>query len=61
MDKDDCAYAGLVRFELLGLGMLTALRDCYEVAEHHGDAAQKQHNGHCAQISLCHPRASRPM
>ena len=36
-DKDDCAYAGLVKFDLLGLGMLTALRDCFElVAQHHG-------------------------
>ncbi|HWM96058.1 MAG TPA: DNA polymerase III subunit alpha, partial [Streptosporangiaceae bacterium] len=36
-DKDDCAYAGLVKFDLLGLGMLTALRDCFGlVAEHHG-------------------------
>ncbi len=25
-DKDDCAEAGLVKFDLLGLGMLTALR-----------------------------------
>lgn len=25
-DKDDCAYAGLVKFDLLGLGMLSALR-----------------------------------
>ena len=24
-DKDDCAAAGLVKFDLLGLGMLTAL------------------------------------
>jgi error-prone DNA polymerase len=36
-DKDDCAFAGLVKFDLLGLGMLTALRDCFElVAAHHG-------------------------
>jgi error-prone DNA polymerase len=36
-DKDDCAYAGLVKFDLLGLGMLTALRDCFElVAAAHG-------------------------
>ena len=36
-DKDDCAFAGLVKFDLLGLGMLTALRDCFElVAVHHG-------------------------
>ena len=32
-DKDDCAYAGLVKFDLLGLGMLTALRDCLELIE----------------------------
>ena len=38
-DKDDCAYAGLVKFDLLGLGMLTALRDCFElVASAHGQA-----------------------
>ncbi len=35
-DKDDCAYAGLVKFDLLGLGMLSVLRDCFElVAAHH--------------------------
>ena len=36
-DKDDCAYAGLVKFDLLGLGMLSALRDCFELIEaYHG-------------------------
>ncbi len=36
-DKDDCAYAGLVKFDLLGLGMLSALHDCFDlVAEHYG-------------------------
>ncbi|HEY2553386.1 MAG TPA: error-prone DNA polymerase [Streptosporangiaceae bacterium] len=36
-DKDDCAYTGLVKFDLLGLGMLTALRDCFElIEEQHG-------------------------
>ncbi len=36
-DKDDCAYAGLVKFDLLGLGMLAALHDCLElVAAYHG-------------------------
>ncbi|MDT7707606.1 MAG: error-prone polymerase, partial [Pseudonocardiales bacterium] len=35
-DKDDCAYAGLVKFDLLGLGMLTALHQMIDlVAEHH--------------------------
>jgi error-prone DNA polymerase len=36
-DKDDCAYAGLVKFDLLGLGMLAALHDCFDLVEkHHG-------------------------
>jgi error-prone DNA polymerase len=30
-DKDDCAYAGLVKFDLLGLGMLAALHDCFDL------------------------------
>jgi error-prone DNA polymerase len=37
-DKDDCAYAGLVKFDLLGLGMLAALHDCLDlVAQYHGE------------------------
>ncbi len=37
-DKDDCAYAGLVKFDLLGLGMLAALHDCFDlVAAHFGE------------------------
>ncbi len=36
-DKDDCAAAGLVKFDLLGLGMLTALHLMIDlVALHHG-------------------------
>ena len=36
-DKDDCAAAGLVKFDLLGLGMLTALHLAVDlVREHHG-------------------------
>jgi len=36
-DKDDCAATGLVKFDLLGLGMLSCLRDTFDlVAEHHG-------------------------
>jgi error-prone DNA polymerase len=36
-DKDDCAAAGLVKFDLLGLGMLTALHGAVDlVGEHHG-------------------------
>ncbi len=37
-DKDDCSYAGLVKFDLLGLGMLAALHDCFDlVAKHHSE------------------------
>ena len=37
-DKTDCAYTGLVKFDLLGLGMLAALHDCFDlVTKHHGE------------------------
>ncbi|WP_194918519.1 error-prone DNA polymerase [Catenulispora rubra] len=36
-DKDDCAAAGLVKFDLLGLGMLGAIHEALDlIAEHHG-------------------------
>ncbi|WP_445228171.1 error-prone DNA polymerase [Corynebacterium sp. H78] len=36
-DKDDCAAAGLVKFDLLGLGMLEAIHHCIDlVAKHRG-------------------------
>jgi error-prone DNA polymerase len=34
-DKDDCAWMGLVKFDLLGLGMLAALQYCFELARDH--------------------------
>ncbi|GAA3744891.1 error-prone DNA polymerase [Leifsonia bigeumensis] len=33
-DKDDCAWMGLVKFDLLGLGMLAALQRCFDLVEH---------------------------
>ncbi len=37
-DKDDCAWMGLVKFDLLGLGMLAALQHMFDlVAEHTGE------------------------
>ncbi len=37
-DKDDCAWMGLVKFDLLGLGMLAALQYSFDlVAEHLGE------------------------
>ena len=32
-DKDDCASAGLVKFDLLGLGMLEALHHMVDLVE----------------------------
>jgi error-prone DNA polymerase len=34
-DKDDCAAAGLVKFDLLGLGMLSALHNAVDLIELH--------------------------
>jgi error-prone DNA polymerase len=34
-DKDDCAAIGLVKFDMLGLGMLSALRYMVELVEEH--------------------------
>ncbi|GAB3616334.1 error-prone DNA polymerase [Okibacterium endophyticum] len=34
-DKDDCAWMGLVKFDLLGLGMLAALQYAFDLAEEH--------------------------
>src|SRR6185437_9408201 len=36
-DKDDCARTGLVKFDLLGLGMLSALHGCFDlIRENYG-------------------------
>lgn len=38
-DKDDCAWMGLVKFDLLGLGMLAAIQHCFDlVREHLGES-----------------------
>ncbi|WP_158371927.1 PHP domain-containing protein [Cellulosimicrobium cellulans] len=42
-DKDDCADAGLVKFDLLGLGMLTALRLAFDQVERHGGPRLELH------------------
>ncbi|AYM44873.1 error-prone DNA polymerase [[Mycobacterium] chelonae subsp. gwanakae] len=34
-DKDDCAAVGLVKFDLLGLGMLSALHYCIDLVREH--------------------------
>jgi error-prone DNA polymerase len=34
-DKDDCAWMGLVKFDLLGLGMLAALQHSFDLAKEH--------------------------
>ncbi|MEY2900156.1 MAG: hypothetical protein RL247_322 [Actinomycetota bacterium] len=34
-DKDDCEWMGLVKFDLLGLGILEAIRDTFDLVEKH--------------------------
>lgn len=34
-DKDDCAWMGLVKFDLLGLGMLAAIQYCFDLVRDH--------------------------
>ncbi|AZN29130.1 error-prone DNA polymerase [Flaviflexus salsibiostraticola] len=48
-DKDDCAEAGLVKFDLLGLGMLTALRLAFtEIADYGAvDEEGRPYELHC--------------
>ncbi|UOQ89245.1 error-prone DNA polymerase [Agromyces endophyticus] len=42
-DKDDCAWMGLVKFDLLGLGMLAALQYTFDlVREHTGETWELQ-------------------
>ncbi|MBK4346895.1 error-prone DNA polymerase [Lacisediminihabitans changchengi] len=34
-DKDDCAFMGLVKFDMLGLGILSAIQHCFDLARDH--------------------------
>ena len=34
-DKDDCAWMGLVKFDLLGLGILSAIQYTFNLVDHH--------------------------
>ncbi|MFE4464180.1 error-prone DNA polymerase [Oerskovia sp. NPDC056781] len=43
-DKEDCADAGLVKFDLLGLGMLTAIRVAFELIAAHEGLALELHS-----------------
>jgi error-prone DNA polymerase len=56
-DKDDCAAVGLVKFDLLGLGMLSALHYCVDlVREFHGveiDLARLDHRDPEVYGMLC--------
>jgi error-prone DNA polymerase len=56
-DKDDCAEVGLVKFDLLGLGMLSAIQYCFElITEHHGvtyELATIPQEAPCVYDMLC--------
>jgi error-prone DNA polymerase len=43
-DKDDCASMGLVKFDLLGLGMLSALRHTFDLVKQHFDEDWNLHD-----------------
>jgi error-prone DNA polymerase len=50
-DKDDCAAVGLTKFDLLGLGMLSALHYAVDlIADHHGVPVD------LAQLDLADPQ-----
>ena len=51
-DKDDCADAGLVKFDLLGLGMLTALRLAFEACERLDGPGLLDARGEPAELGL---------
>jgi error-prone DNA polymerase len=43
-DKDDCAALGLIKVDLLGLGMMAAIQDCIDlVEEHYGEKVDLAH------------------
>ena len=43
-DKDDCAYMGLVKFDMLGLGMLAALQYSFDLAAEHCGERWEMHS-----------------
>ena len=43
-DKEDCADMGIIKVDLLGLGMMAVLEDCLElIPRHYGDAVDLAH------------------
>lgn len=43
-DKDDCADMGIIKVDLLGLGMMAVLEDCIElIREHYGEEVDLAH------------------
>ncbi|HEV7203930.1 MAG TPA: error-prone DNA polymerase [Jatrophihabitans sp.] len=56
-DKDDCAQIGLVKFDLLGLGMLSAIQYCFAlITQHHGttyELATIPQEAPCVYDMLC--------
>jgi error-prone DNA polymerase len=43
-DKEDCADLGIIKVDLLGLGMMAVLKDCLElISQHYGDPVDLAH------------------
>ncbi len=55
-DKDDCSDMGLIKVDLLGLGMMAVLKDCMSlIPEHYGDTVDLAQLPHDPDVykSLC--------
>ena len=43
-DKEDCADLGIIKVDLLGLGMMAVLEDCIElIRDHYGEEVDLAH------------------
>jgi error-prone DNA polymerase len=44
LSKEDCADLGIIKVDLLGLGMMAVLKDCVElIPEHYGESVDLAH------------------
>ena len=61
-DKDDCADMGIVKVDLLGLGMMAVLQDAIELVNgtNHGDTEARSSSDRRTSVSSCLRRSSPP-
>src|SRR5207249_9961863 len=50
-DKDDCADLGIIKVDLLGLGMMAVLKDSIElIRNHYGDEVELRSEEHTSEL-----------